>query len=157
MRAAHCAVVTASVFMLLALAACGSRPQSVALPVLVAKVNAICTTYTVRIEALEAPSFAPEAATAAQLGTAAAYLDRAVPLAQSEQTSIKAVGEPATERGMFDTVLTALSAHVRDQVAARAAAHRRDLPAFRAAVAADRSDATHLAGVAQQFGLVKCV
>jgi hypothetical protein len=149
--------VAATAVLLLALAACGARPQPVALPVLVAKVNAICTTYTVRIEALKAPPFAPEAATAAELGTAAAYLDRAVPLAQSEQTRIKAAGEPATDRDMFDEVLTALSAHVRDQGAARTAAHRRDLPAFRAAVAADRSDATHLAGVAQQFGLVKCV
>ena len=157
MKAAQSTIATASVLMLLALAACASRPQSVALPVLVAKVNAICTTYTVQVEALNAPSFAPEAATAAELGTAAAYLDRAVPLVQSEQTSIKAVGEPSTNRGMFDTVLTALSAHVRDQVAARAAADRRDLPAFHAAVAADQSDATHLAGVAQQFGLLKCV
>ena len=157
MRAALSAVVTASVLMLLALAACGSRPRSVALPVLVARVNAICTTYTVRIEALKAPLFAPEAATAAELGAAAAYLDRAVPLVQSEQTSIKAAGEPATGRDMFDNVLTALSAHVHDQAAARAAADRRDPDAFRAAVAADRNDATHLAGVAQQFGLVKCV
>ena len=76
---------------------------------------------------------------------------------QSEQTSIKAAGEPETERDMFDTVLTALSAYVRDQVAARTTADRRDLAAFRAAVAADRNDATPLAGVAQQFGLVKCV
>ena len=107
-------------------------------------------------EALRAPSFAPASVTSAELGAAAAYLDRAVPLLQSEQDSINAAGEPATNRDMFHSVLTALSAHVDDQVAARAAADARKLTAFRKAVAADQSDATRLAGVASQFGLVNC-
>ena len=141
------------------LAGCGSGSgtPTLALPALVSRVNAICATYAVRMEALAAPAFAPASVTASELGTVAAYLGHAVPLLQAEQSSIEAVGEPQTDRDMFARVLTALAARVRDEVSARNAAHAGDLRAFRAAVAADQQDSIRLAGAAQQFGLAKCV
>lgn len=139
------------------LAACGDRTRTLAVPTLVARANATCAAYATRVEALTAPAFDPGSATAAQLGAAGRYLDRAVPLLQSEQASIEAIGTPRTDRSLYASVLTALAAHVRDEAAARDAAHARNLHAFRAAVATDKQDSTRLAGVAQQFGLNRCV
>lgn len=151
------AVALAAAIIIATLAGCSSASPAIPVATLVSRVNAICTTYTVRIEALAAPSFDPASTTAAELGNAGKYLDQAVPLLQSEQQGIQSAGTPQTDGGMFDNVLTALSAQVRDEQAARTAAHDKDLPAFRSAVAADQRDSTRLAGVAQQFGLDKCI
>lgn len=140
-----------------ALTGCGSSDPAVPVSTLVSKVNAICTTYTVRIEELAAPSFSPASTTPADLGSAAKYLDQAVPLLQSEQQSIRAAGTPQADRRLYDNVTAALAAQLRDEMNARTAAHDKDIGAFRAAVSADQRDSTRLAGAAQQFGLAKCV
>lgn len=158
MSITHPALVVASTALVIGGAtACSGETTALAVSAVVARVNAICVTYAKQVEALPAPSFSTASVTSAQLSATARYLDRSVPLLQTEQDRIEAVEKPRADSSLFNSVLAALAAHVRDQEAARVAAHARNLPSFRAAVASDNRDATHLAGVAQQFGLNKCI
>lgn len=151
------AAMVAAALVTCAVAACGGAPPALPVQDIVARVNAICTSYAEHVEALAAPSFTPASATAADLGTAARYLDRAVPLLQSEQSSIKDAGTPKSGVSLYDSMLGALAAHVRDEKAARSAAQAGDLRSFEAALRADQSDSTRLSGTAQQFGVTDCV
>lgn len=141
----------------MALTACGGGPQTLPLNTVVSKVDAICARYTFQIETIPSPSFTPASVSAAELPTAARYLNRAVPLLESEQSSIEAVGRPETSRSLYSGVLTALGAQVRDEQAALKAALGKNLSAFGQAVISDQRDSTRLAGVAQQIGLTRCV
>jgi len=150
-------ITTAAALLACALAACGGSPPSLAMPDLVARVNAICASYAERVEAIEPPAFTPASATAADLTAAARYLDRAVPLLQSEQDSIQAAGTPTTDRSLYDSMLATLAAHIHDEQAARAAAHAGDLHSFRAAFRADQAATTRLSGIGQQLGVTSCL
>lgn len=150
-------LAVATTLVMCALAACGATRPARAVPDLVGRINAICTSYAEHVEALVAPSFAPASATAADLPAAARYLDRAIPLLQSEQSSIVAAGTPNSDRGLYDALVAALAAHVRDERAAQAAARVGDLHSFQAALRADQADSTRLSGTAQQFGVTSCL
>lgn len=150
-------ITVAAAVLTCALAACGGRPPALAVPDLVAKINAICTSYAHQVEAVTAPSFTPATATAADLGAAARYLHRAVPLLQREQSSIKAAGTPKSGQSLYHSMLSALIAHVHDEQAARAAAQAHNLRSFKAALRADQADSTRLSGTAQQFGVTACL
>jgi hypothetical protein len=139
-----------------AAASTGGGTKVVAEPVLVTSVNSICASYAPKFEAVPAPSFDPSSATAAQLGQAASYLNKLVPLEQNEQRAVIAAGRPDADTGLYSSVLAALAARVADEAAARQAADARDLPKFRSAYTKDVADSARLSGVAQQFGLTNC-
>lgn len=151
------ASTVAAALVTCAVAACSSAPPALAVPDLVARINAICTSYAVQVEALAAPSFTPGSATATDLGAAAHYLDRAAPLLQAEKSSIEAAGTPKSDGSLYGSMLAALSAHVRDEQAARAAAQAGNLRSFQAAMVADQADSTRLSASAQQFGVTACL
>ena len=157
MTITRAAILTAAAVVSCAVAACGGAPPAPAVPGLVARVNAICTTYAEQVEALTAPTFAPASATAADLGAVARYLDRAVPLLQSERSSIEAVGTPRTDTGLYDGMFAALTAHLHDEQAAQAAAQAGNLRSYQAALHADQADSTRLSGTAQQLGVTACL
>jgi hypothetical protein len=157
MTITRAAILTAVVALVTCIIAGCSAPPAPTVPGLVTKINAICTSYGEQVEALAAPTFAPTSTTAADLGAVARYLDRAVPLLQSERSSIEAAGTPRTDTSLYDSMLAALTAHVHDEQAAQAAAHAGDLRSFQAALHADQADSTHLSGTAQQFGVTACL
>lgn len=157
MTSRRAAIAAAAALVTCAVAACGGAPPALAVPDLVARINAICTGYTAHVEALATPSLTPGSVTAADLGAAARYLDRAVPLLQSEQSSIEAAGTPKSGESLYGSMIAALAAHVRDEQAAQAAAQAGDLRSFQAALHADQADSTRLSGTAQQFGVTACL
>jgi hypothetical protein len=151
------AAAAAAAFFSCGLAACGGSPPALPVAQVVTRINAICTSYTGQIEAIVPPAFTPASATAAQLGTAARYLSRAVPLLQSERSSIQAAGTPTTDGTLYDSMLAALATHVQDEQAAQAAAQAGDLRSFRSALRGDQAATTRLSGIAQQFGVTACL
>jgi hypothetical protein len=137
-------------------AASASGTRTVPETSLVTTVNSICESYAPRLEAVPAPSFDPSSATAAELGQAVGYLEKVVPLEQSEQHAVDAAGRPSTDAALYSDVLGALAARVADEATAETAAKRGDLSGFRAAFTKDEADSTRLSGIAQQFGLTRC-
>jgi hypothetical protein len=67
-------IAVAAALVTCAVAACVGAPAALAVPDLVAWINAICTTYAEQVEELAAPSFTPGSATAADLGAEAIRL-----------------------------------------------------------------------------------
>lgn len=124
---------------------------------IVARDNAICRAYAERIRTIATPTFDPAKATAANLPAAAKYLDQLVRLMQAEQHEINSAGAPTGSKILYASVLDALARVIRDEQGARTAADAGELHAFQTAYHADSIDATHLSGVAQQFGLTACL
>lgn len=152
------AAVASGAVLVSGLTACGGGGGGPALATTIAtRDNAICKTYAGRIEGIKTPPFDPGQATSARLPAVARYLDQVTPLLQSEQREISSAGRPTTSGSLYDSMLTALAAVIRDEQNARAAAHVGDMHAYRDAFRTDQADSTHLSGVAQQFGAAACV
>ena len=152
------AAVASGAVLVSGLAACGGGGGGPAPATAIAsRDNAICKSYAGRIDSVAVPPFDPGQATHARLPTVARYLDQVTPLLQSEQREIDSAGRPTTSGSLYDSMLTALAAVIRDEQNARAAAHADDMRAYQDAFRTDQADATHLSGVAQQFGAAACV
>lgn len=154
-------VAAACVATVLTVASCHKadthKADSPSVATIVKRDNAICHAYARRINTIATPGFDPTRATRGELRAAARYLDKVVPLMQAQQDHIESTGRPSASQDLYASVLHALTAVIRDEQAARTAAHAADLRAFQNAYRADASDARHLAGVAQQFGLTGCL
>jgi hypothetical protein len=133
------------------------EPSTATVAMIVDRDNAICKSYAQRFARIAPPTFDPAKAARANLPAAAKYLDQVVPLMESQQHEIKSAGQPDASQDLYASVLGALGDVIHDEQAARAAAHAGDLAAFQAAYHASAADATHLSGVAQQFGLTSCL
>lgn len=134
----------------------GRRDGPAPVAAVVERGNAICQKYGERIAGIATPSFDPDKTSASDLPAAARYLDQVVPQMQKEMTDLRDAGRPSASRDLYLSVLSALDVVIRDETAANQAAHAGDLGGFEAAYRADAQHATHLSGVARQFGLVAC-
>lgn len=149
--------VALSALCVAGLAGCGKQHPASPVATVVEHDNAICTAYARRVSDIAAPSFDPSQATAKDLPAAAKYLDELVPLMHAQREEIRSAGKPNASIALYASILAALDAVIHDEEVARTAAHAGDLQAFRSAYRADTADATHLSGVAHQFGLNACV
>jgi hypothetical protein len=121
----------------------------------VARANGIC------VNAVRATrSIAPPAAggtTRQQQAALAQYLDKLVPVVQSEATQIKALKRPpgsAADHAALDRYLTALARSATDYQRLATAAHQGDVQAVAGAQAALR--ANPVAALATAYGLSSC-
>jgi hypothetical protein len=149
----------------LALSGCGSSPKPkttrpTSLPQVVAHDNRICARYAPQIARIAPPTFTPASTKPSELPQAVSFLDKELPLLQSEYREIHAVALPTKlsneQRTLYTSVLAALHKLLADERAARDAAAKGSVSGFRAALKQQSSDSTRLSGLAVQTGLTTC-